>query len=95
MGPIRSVIDLHHVDEGKPRDAIERLRHMKKFLIDKNPTVESSVAVTRAISLLAQIGTSEAIELLKALSEEDPNRDVGRLATSVLHRLRKKPWVRL
>jgi hypothetical protein len=63
---------------------------MKKLLIDKDPAVESSVAVRRAISLLAQFGTPEATGLLKSLADQDPKRDIGRFATAALHRLNTK-----
>ena len=59
---------------------------MKTLLIDKDPKVESAVAVRRAISLLAQLGTPDAIGLLKNLAEQDPKRDVGRIR----HRRRSK-----
>jgi RNA polymerase sigma factor (sigma-70 family) len=90
LRPVRSVIDLDHVDAGKARDEIQRLRRMKKLLIDKDPTVESAVAVRRAIALLAQLDTPEAIALLKALAEQDPTRDVGQYARAALNRLKTK-----
>ena len=91
LRPVRSVIDLDHVDTGKPKEEIQRLRRMKQLLIDKEPSVESSVAVRRAISLLVQLGTPEAIGLLKSLAEQGPKRDVGQFAIAALNRLRTKP----
>ena len=66
---------------------------MKTLLVNKDPKVESAVAVRRAISLLAQLGTPDAIGLLNNLAEQDPKRDVGRFATAALDRLRipRKP----
>jgi hypothetical protein len=89
LRPVRTVIDLDHVEEGKPLEEIHRLRRMKKLLIDKDPAFESALTVRRAISLLAQLGTPEAAELLKALADQGPKRDVGRFSTDALHRLRK------
>ena len=88
LRPVRTVIDLDHVDEGNPPEEIQRLRRMKKLLIDKDPTVESAVAVRRAISLLAQLGTPDAIGLLNELTEQNPQRDVGRFASAALDRLK-------
>ena len=88
LRPVRSVIDTDHVDAGKPTEEVQRLRRMKKLLIDKDPTVESAIAVRRAISLLAQLGTAEAVEVLNELAGQDPKRDVGRFATAALERLK-------
>jgi RNA polymerase sigma factor (sigma-70 family) len=88
LRPVTNVIDLDHVDEGKSPDEVQRLRRMKRLLVNKEPEVESAVTVRRAISLLAQIGTPDAIGLLKHLAKQDPKRDVARLATSELDRLR-------
>ncbi len=63
---------------------------MKTLLIHKDPKVESAIAVRRAVSLLAQIGTPDAIGLLKNLVEQDPKRDVGRIATAALKRLTER-----
>jgi RNA polymerase sigma factor (sigma-70 family) len=87
LHPVRSVIDLDRVAEGSSDEEIQRLRRMKKLLINKDPKVESAVAVRRAISVLAQLGTPDAIGLLNNLAEQDPKRDVGRLATAALDRL--------
>ena len=82
LRPVKTVIDLDRVDRGNPNEEIQRLRRMKTLLIEKDPKVESAVAVRRAISLLAQLGTPDAIGLLNNLAEHDPKRDVGRFATA-------------
>ena len=88
LHPVRTVIDLDHVAAGGSDEEIQRLRRMKKLLIQKDAKVESAVAVRRAIALLAQLGTSDAIVLLNKLAEQDPSRDVGRFASAALQRLR-------
>ncbi len=88
LRPVTSVIDTDHVDEGNSREEVQRLRRMKKLLIDKDPKVESALAVRRAISLLGQIGTAGAVEVLNDLAEQDPKREVGRYATAALERLK-------
>jgi hypothetical protein len=61
---------------------------MKKLLITRDPRVESAIAVRRAIALLAQVGTPDAIALLNDLAQQDPKREVARLATTALERLK-------
>ncbi len=88
LRPVTSVIDTDHVDEGNPPEDVQRLRRMKKLLIDKDPKVESAVAVRRAISLLAQLGTADAVGVLNELTGQNPKRDVGRFASAALERLK-------
>jgi WD40 repeat protein len=87
LRPVRTVIDLNRIAQGNSHEEIQRLRRLKEILINKDPKVESAVAVRRAISLLAQLGTSDAIGLLNNLAEQVPKRDVGRFATAALDRL--------
>ena len=61
---------------------------MKKLLIDKDPNVLSAVAVRRAISLLAQIGTPEAIASLNTLADQNSKREVAQFAAAALNRLK-------
>jgi RNA polymerase sigma factor (sigma-70 family) len=88
LRPVTTVIDLDRVAAGTPDEEIQRLRRMKRLLIAKDPKVESAIAVRRAIALLAQIGTPEAIGLLNNLAEQDLQRDVGRFASAALARLK-------
>jgi WD domain, G-beta repeat len=88
LRPVTTVIDLDRVAAGTSEEEIQRRRRMKKLLIAKDPKVESAIAVRRAISLLAWIGTPDAIGLLNNLAEQDPKRDVGRFATAALARLK-------
>jgi hypothetical protein len=46
-----------------------------------------SVAIRRAVAVLARIGTPEATQALKDLAAADPNGDVARLASAALYRL--------
>jgi RNA polymerase sigma factor (sigma-70 family) len=87
LRPVRTVIDLNRIAQGNSHEEIQRLRRLKEILINKDPKVESAVAARRAISLLAQLGTSDAIGLLNNLAEQVPKRDVGRFATAALDRL--------
>lgn len=55
---------------------------MKKILIDRAPKVEPAIAARRAFSVLAQVGTPDAIVVLDELATRDPNGELGRLAAS-------------
>jgi hypothetical protein len=89
LGPVKSVGDLDHVDAGIPREESERRRRMRAILIQKDPKLESAIAVRRAISLLAWIGTPDAIALLNDLAKRDPSGELGRFATAALDRLNR------
>ena len=93
LRPVKTVMDLDRVSEGESPKEIQRRRRMKTLLADKDPTFALTAVVRRAISLLAQLDTPEATELLKTLAERDPKSDVGHLATTALNRLRtpRKP----
>jgi hypothetical protein len=88
LRPVRTVIDLDRVAEGTSDEEIQRRRRMRKLLINKDPMVESAITFRRAIALLAQIGTPDAIVLLNNLAEHDPKREVGRFAAAALERLK-------
>ena len=85
--PGRTVIDPKRIAGGDSQAEIQRLSRMKKLLIENDPKVESEVSVRRAIVLLAQLRTPEAIGLLKDLAKQDSRNDVGRLASAALDRL--------
>ena len=52
------------------------------MLVERDPKVKLAVGVKRAVSLLAQFGTPDAIALLKHFAEESPKTDVGRFAAA-------------
>jgi WD40 repeat protein/predicted DNA-binding protein (UPF0251 family) len=82
LRPLRTIVDLDRIEAGLPRDECERRRRMRAILIQKDPKVVSAVAARRALSLLAQIGTADAIALLDELAARDPKGDLSRLAAA-------------
>ena len=86
LRPVMSVIDLDRADLGIPGEETERRRRMKKLLIDKDPKVESSIAIRRVVSVLARIGSPDAIAILEDLVRRDPKGDLGRFATAAIAR---------
>lgn len=79
-----SVVDLYRLAD---EISVEEIQRLKKRLAAKEPDIQRSVTVRRAVSLLAQLGTPEAIQTLKTLASQDPNGDVARLAAAALYRL--------
>ncbi len=91
LRPLRTVIDLDRIEAGLPREEVQRRRRMKSLLIQKDPKVVSAVAARRAVSLLAQIGTPDALALLDELATRDPKGELGRLAAATRDRARPLP----
>jgi RNA polymerase sigma factor (sigma-70 family) len=86
LRPVKTVIDLDRVEGGSSHEENQRRRRMRAILIKKDPKVASALAVRRAVSLLAQIGTPEALALLNELAKQDPKGDLGRFAATALAR---------
>ncbi len=86
LRPLTSVVDLDRTEPGLPGEETERRRRMKKILIAKDPKVESAIAARRAFSVLARVGTPEAIAVLDELARRDPNGELGRLAAAARER---------
>jgi hypothetical protein len=88
LRPVTTVLDVGRVDEGQAPEELQQRRRGKKLLIDQEPAIESSVAVRRAIALLAQLGTPDAIALLDDLANQPAPSDVRRIARAALTRLK-------
>ncbi len=83
---LTSVVDLDRTEPGLPGEESERRRRMKKILIDRDPKIESAIVARRAFSVLARVGTPDAIAVLDELARRDPNGEVGRLAVAAKER---------
>jgi thioredoxin-like negative regulator of GroEL len=77
LQPVRS---MHAAERGLSR----RQQELLNRLGDRDKTVARVVTVRRAISVLAQIGTADALHQLQELSKHAPNDGVKRLAAAVL-----------
>jgi WD40 repeat protein len=86
LRPVKTIIDLDRTEDGISPEENQRRRRLRAILIQKEPQVESAIAVRRAVSLLAWIGTPDAIALLNNLATQDPKGDLGRFATAALDR---------
>jgi WD40 repeat protein len=85
---VKTLVDLDRIAEAGSDDETQRRRRLAKLLVERDPKVKLEIGVRRAVSLLAQIGTPDAITSLKGLSEQSPKTDVGRFAAAALERLR-------
>jgi len=63
-----------------------RLEQLVKQLQEQDPSAEE-LQTLRAVEVLGQIGTPEAVQLLQALSRGEPEAELTRLATVTLQRL--------
>jgi hypothetical protein len=88
---VKTVIDLGRVDPQLSPEEDQRRRRMRAILIQKDPKLASAVAVRRAVSLLALIGTPDAIALLNDLAKQDPKGELGHRATAALNRSTERP----
>jgi WD40 repeat protein len=87
LRPVRSLVDPEHVAKEDSPDEKQRVKKLKTLLAEKDTKVELEIAVRRAMSVLAQIGTPRARNVLQELSERDPTRELGRFASAALARL--------
>jgi WD40 repeat protein len=87
LRPVQTLVDLDRIAEGSADDEeAQRRRRLTKLLIERDPKVKLAIGVRRAVSLLGQIGTPDAIKLLKDLEKQGPTKEVGRLAAAALER---------
>jgi hypothetical protein len=84
---IKTVIDLDHAAEGISAEEAGRRRRLVQTAIAKHSGVEATVTVRRAISLLAELGTPSARELLNELADQKTNADIRQVAAAAIQRL--------
>ena len=85
---VKTLVDLDRIAEASSDEETQRRRRLAKLLVERDPKAKLAIGVRRAVSLLAQIGSPEAIASLKALSERSPKTDMARFAAAALERLR-------
>lgn len=83
---ITKVIDLDRIAKGQSEEEAAERQKLARLMVKKNDNVALSHVVRRAVSVLSQLGTAEALQLLKALAERDPKGDLERLAADALER---------
>jgi hypothetical protein len=83
---INSVIDIDRASAGLSAEEASNQRRMKKLLVEKHTGVEQIITARRAFAVLAEIGTPEAVALLKEIAERDPDSEMSQLAAGTLRR---------
>ncbi len=83
---VKTLVDLDRIADASSDEESQRRRRLAKLLVERDPKAKLAIGVRRAVSVLAQIGTPEAMESLKSLSEQSPKTDVGRLAAAAIAR---------
>jgi WD40 repeat protein len=83
---IETIIDFDRVSTDATEDESRRQQELLNRLGDRDKAVARVMTVRRAISVLAQIGTADALHQLQELSKHAPNDDVKRLAAAALER---------
>jgi WD40 repeat protein len=86
LRPVTKVMDLDRIVKGLPADEAARRERLVRILADKDEKVALSTVARRATVTLGQLGTPDAIRLLKELAERDPNSDLGKLAAAAVER---------
>jgi hypothetical protein len=83
---IEKVIDIDRASSEVTVEDARKQQELLKRLDSHDKSVARAITIRRAISVLAQLGTVDALDLLKELSQRAPNEDVRRLATAALER---------
>jgi len=86
---IHSVIDLDRASADLSGEEASSQRRMKKLLVEKHTGIEETITVRRAFAVLAEIGTPEAVALLKEIAERDPDSEMSQLAAGTLRRFER------
>ena len=87
---VKEVTDLSRIALDESIEERERRKRLTQVMVAKKPGWETLSTVQRSTSLLAQIGTPEAVALLKDLTAAD-NDDVRRAAAHALSIIPKQP----
>jgi WD40 repeat protein len=85
---VKTLVDLDRIAAASSEEETQRRRRLAKLLVERDPKAKLAIGVRRAVSLLEQIGTPDAIAALKGLAEQSPKTDVGRFAAAALERSR-------
>ncbi len=86
LSSVETVLDLTRVAEGLSQPEADRRLELARQLVSTDESVESALVVQRAVSLLSQIGSPEAIRVLKELVERDRDGELGSYAAAAIAR---------
>jgi hypothetical protein len=83
---VKTVIDTDRLTAGASEEETARRIKLLRTRTQKDPTVQFVLAIRRALTVLAEIGTPAAIELLDELAKKDQKGTIGQLAAAALER---------
>ncbi|QDU43272.1 translocation protein TolB [Symmachiella dynata] len=86
---VEEVVDMSRVGLDLPDEEANRRKRLKRLMVTKKPGMETLPTVQRAISLLVQIGTPEAVALVEKLTIAN-NEAVNQSAKHALSRIEKR-----
>jgi|GEM_PF-3562756 len=84
LNPIESLVDPTLLDDSLTDEENERRTQMKLLLAKKDPKVEQTIVVRRAISLLGQASLPAAGQMLRKLAEREADDELRQFARSAL-----------
>ena len=85
---VEDVVDMSRVGLDLPEEEAQRRKRLKRLMVAKKPGTVTLPTVQRAISLLVQIGTPEAVTLIQKLTIAN-NKAVNQSAKHALSRINK------
>ncbi len=85
---VEEVVDMSRVGLDLSDEEANRRKRLKRLMVTKKPGMETLPTVQRAISLLVQIGTPEAVALIEKLTIAN-NKAVNQSAKHALSRINK------
>lgn len=86
---VEEVVDMSRVGLDLSDEEANRRKRLKRLMVAKKPGMETLPTVQRAISLLVQIGTPEAVTLIEKLTIAN-NKAVNQSAKHALSRIEKR-----
>ncbi|QDT47689.1 translocation protein TolB [Symmachiella dynata] len=86
---VEEVVDMSRVGLDLSDEEANRRKRLKRLMVAKKPGMETLPTVQRAISLLVQIGTPEAVALIEKLTIAN-NEAVNQSAKHALSRIEKR-----
>jgi WD40 repeat protein len=86
---VTAVVDPDYDTDGLADQDRDRITRLQERLANGDATVERAITVRRAVSLLEQIGSPAAEQLLEDLAQRDATGDLGRIVRGALNRHRR------
>jgi WD40 repeat protein len=83
---VQSVVDPTRLVRDLPQEEQERRKRMTTLLAQKDPQIELTIVIRRAVAVLSGIGSPEARQLLNDLASRNSDSELSRIARRGLNR---------